>query len=86
LPEKRPAVGNPQESLFVVSRFWCRIGLAISGFWTSLGKIQGFKPGLLRKRQCPYFFLWRFFLRRFLRLWVAILWPFLFFPLGMLRY
>lgn len=29
-----------------------------------------------------YFFLWRFFLRRFLRLWVAILWPFLFFPLG----
>jgi len=29
-----------------------------------------------------YFFLWRFFLRRFLRLCVAILWPFLFFPLG----
>ncbi|WP_289701586.1 hypothetical protein, partial [Duncaniella muris] len=30
-----------------------------------------------------YFFLWRFLRRRFLRLWVAILWPFLFFPLGM---
>ena len=30
----------------------------------------------------PYFFLWRFLRRRFLRLCVAILWPFLFFPLG----
>lgn len=29
-----------------------------------------------------YFFLWRFFLRRFLRLWVAILCFFLFLPLG----
>jgi hypothetical protein len=29
------------------------------------------------------FFLWRFFLSRFLRLWVAILRRFLFLPLGM---
>jgi len=29
-----------------------------------------------------YFFLCRFFLKRFLRLWVAILCLFLFFPLG----
>jgi len=29
-----------------------------------------------------YFFLWRFFLKRFLRLWVAILWRFLFLPQG----
>jgi hypothetical protein len=27
--------------------------------------------------------LWRFFRRRFLRLWVAILWRFRFFPQGM---
>ncbi len=30
----------------------------------------------------PYFFLCLFFLRRFFRLWVAILCFFLFFPLG----
>jgi hypothetical protein len=30
-----------------------------------------------------FFFLWRFFLSRFLRLCVAILWRFLFFPEGM---
>lgn|GEM_PF-1819283 len=29
-----------------------------------------------------FFFLCLFFFRRFLRLWVAILWAFLFFPLG----
>ncbi len=29
------------------------------------------------------FFLWRFFRRRFLRLWVAILWRFRFLPQGM---
>lgn len=34
-------------------------------------------------RSTDYFFLCRFFLRRFLRLWVAILWRFRFFPLGM---
>ena len=33
-------------------------------------------------KRIPYFFLWRFFLKRFLRLWVAILCLFLFFPLG----
>jgi len=31
-----------------------------------------------------YFFLCLFFLKRFLRLWVAILCLFLFFPLGMI--
>jgi hypothetical protein len=35
--------------------------------------------------QAGYFFLCLFFLNRFLRLWVAILWRFLFFPLGMFR-
>lgn len=33
-----------------------------------------------------YFFLCLFFLKRFLRLWVAILCLFLFFPLGMANY
>jgi len=33
-----------------------------------------------------YFFLCLFFLKRFLRLWVAILCLFLFFPLGMDNY
>jgi len=33
-------------------------------------------------RRAAYFFLWRFLRRRFLRLWVAILWPLRFFPLG----
>jgi hypothetical protein len=55
---------------------------------------QPVETGLLRKakskRSTPcvisenyrLFFLWRFFLRRFLRLWVAILWRLRFFPDG----
>ncbi|MCB0781492.1 MAG: hypothetical protein KDC03_18540, partial [Flavobacteriales bacterium] len=36
------------------------------------------------RKPVPYrdFFLWRFFRKRFLRLCVAILWRFLFFPQG----
>ena len=37
-------------------------------------------PGRITYR---FFFLWRFFRRRFLRLWVAILWRFRFLPQGM---
>lgn len=38
------------------------------------------------KRSYRTFFLCRFFRKRFLRLWVAILWRFLFFPQGMCPY
>lgn len=37
-------------------------------------------PGVKTYR---FFFLWRFFRRRFFRLWVAILWRFRFLPQGM---
>lgn len=47
------------------------------------GKPEGFpEKSIFSKNQEYYFFLWRFFLKRFLRLCVAILCLFLFFPLG----
>jgi hypothetical protein len=47
----------------------------------SFGKTTAQQP---YAAQLPYFFLCLFFLKRFLRLWVAILCLFFFFPLGMM--
>ncbi len=58
----------------------CSYGFAVSSWgaacWVSRWRPSGEQP--------DYFFLWRFFLSLFLRLCVAILWPFLFFPLGII--
>jgi hypothetical protein len=47
------------------------------------------RPAIQRAARMPslrayrFFFLWRFLRKRFFRLWVAILWRFLFLPQGM---
>jgi len=45
-----------------------------------------FRFNSLRGQEVYFLFLCLFFLKRFLRLWVAILCLFLFFPLGIISY